>query len=46
MNKALITNTAKTADLGCHFDKKPFKVAEIFAWIGECTERVNLAEIS
>jgi CheY-like chemotaxis protein len=47
-NKALITGSAMHADLkaaieelGCHYIKKPFKIAEILKWIDECAERVQ-----
>jgi CheY-like chemotaxis protein len=52
-NKALITGAAisdymkhAVDELGCHFIKKPFKVAKIVEWVGECAERVRLAEVS
>jgi CheY-like chemotaxis protein len=52
-NKVLITGTAIHADLkkaidelGCHFIKKPFKVAEILKWVDECAERVNATKAS
>ena len=52
-NKALITGSVLDADLkaaigelGCHYIKKPFKVAEILSWVDECAARVNGTESS
>jgi len=28
-------------ELGCHFFRKPFKLAEIKQWINECAERIT-----
>ncbi len=47
-NKALITGSAMHADskhaideLGCHYIKKPFRVAEVLRWVDECAERLQ-----
>ena len=47
-NKALITGSAMHADLkhaidelGCHYIKKPFRIAEILKWVDECAERLQ-----
>lgn len=52
-NKALITGSKMHADLkhgidelGCHYIKKPFKIAEIVKWVGECSERIEATEPS
>lgn len=45
-NKAIISAAASPEQkeafrrLGCHFIKKPFKIAEIRGWLEECTERI------
>lgn len=55
-NKALMSADLKPEqirdiqELGCHFIKKPFKLAEIIRWLEECAERVQegraLADLS
>ena len=47
-NKALITGAAITneikkdmEELGCHFIKKPFKVAEVTEWVDACEKRLQ-----
>lgn len=44
-NKALMSaanqeNLAAVDELGCHFFKKPFRLAEIISWVDECATRV------
>ena len=46
-NKVLVTdpimnNDLKHAinDLGCHFIKMPFKISEMVAWVGDCSDSV------
>lgn len=52
-NKVLITGKVIDDDLkkaidelGCHYIKKPFRVAEILKWVDECAERLDDAEAS
>ncbi len=47
VNKAIITGSFMNQDLknavdslGCMMFKKPFKIAEILAWVDECADRV------
>lgn len=46
-NKALISATTSAeiqeavADLGCHFFKKPFPLATLKDWLGECRRRLH-----
>lgn len=44
-NKALMSaanqeNLNAVASLGCHFFKKPFRLAEIISWVDDCAKRV------
>lgn len=47
-NKAIVTGSVIDADmkeeikeLGCHYFKKPFRVAEILDWVDECEKRLH-----
>ena len=47
-NKALITGSAITdeikkdmEELGCHFIKKPFTIAEVIQWVDTCEKRLD-----
>lgn len=46
-NKALMSaaisaqQQAAVAELGCHFFRKPFKIAEVRQWLEECAQRIE-----
>jgi len=47
-NKAIITGSVIDSDmkeaideLGCHYFKKPFRVAEVLVWVEECEKRLS-----
>lgn len=46
-NKALVTATVldeamqrDMEELGCHYIRKPFRLADVVKWVGECAERL------